>query len=92
MCKSIPDVAADGDAEITADGARGTVGRVGLAQHNAASLDDVGALPDHAHHGARGHVADQTGEEGLAGEVSCSDKKKHEFKISLNLENKAGVW
>ena len=64
------DVAADVDAEITADGARVGLQRLGLAQHLARGLDDVGALPHHGDHRTGHHVVDEAGEEGLAGEVA----------------------
>lgn len=63
------DVAADLNAEVTTDGAAGRVIGAGLAQQLAARLDDVVALPDHAGHGAAGHVLDEAGEELLAGKV-----------------------
>ena len=44
--------------------------RVGRAEHSAASLDSVKALPDHADDGAGSHVLDEAREEGLALEVS----------------------
>ena len=43
--------------------------RVGGADDLAAGLDDLLALPDHAHDGAGAHVVDEVAEEGLGGEV-----------------------
>ena len=43
---------------------------VGRAEHDTASLHGIKALPDHGNDGARGHVLDEAGEEGLALEVS----------------------
>ena len=54
--RTVADVAANVDAEVTTDGAGGRVGGVGGAQHNTASLDGVVALPHHAAHGAHHHV------------------------------------
>ena len=42
------------------------VERVGSAEHGTAGLDCVQALPNHADNGTRGHVLDETLEEGLA--------------------------
>merc|ERR1711944_165728 len=63
-------VAADFDAEITTDGAGLGVLGVGLAQHDAAGLDDAGALPNHWDDGSAGHVLDQPTEEWLGAQVS----------------------
>ena len=43
--------------------------RVGGADDLAAGLDDLLALPDHAHDGAGAHVVDEVAEEGLGGEI-----------------------
>jgi len=67
---AMADVAADVDAIITTDGAGERGGGVGLAEHDAASLDGVEALPDHAADGAGRHVLNQTGEELLFLQVS----------------------
>ena len=67
--RAVADVAADVDAEVTTDGAGGGVSGVGGAQHDAAGLDGVVALPDHGADRARVHVLDESGEELLAGEV-----------------------
>ena len=57
---------------------RGGRERVGGAEHGAAGLDGVKALPDHRDNGAGGHVLDEAREERLAREVAvvCAD---HEF-------------
>jgi hypothetical protein len=57
------------NGEVTTDGARGGGKRVGGTEDDTAGLDGVTALPDHGADGARGHVGNETGEEGLAGEV-----------------------
>ena len=44
--------------------------RVGSTEHDAAGLDGIKTLPDHGNDGARGHVLNETREEGLALEVS----------------------
>ena len=67
---TVADVAADLDAEITTDGAHGTLGRHGCSEHLAALEDDILALPHHCADGSAGHVVDETSEESLAGEVS----------------------
>ena len=67
---SVADVASDVNAKITANGARGRVGRVGSTKHDTTSLDGVQALPHHAAHRAGEHVLNQSGEELLATEVS----------------------
>ena len=57
------------NVQVTADGARRRGERVGSTKQDTALLDDILALPHHGNDGARGHVLDQTGEEGLALEV-----------------------
>lgn len=61
--RAVDDVTSDLDAQIATDGAGLGVGRVGGAQHLAAGLDGVQALPDHRHDRAGAHVRDQSGEE-----------------------------
>jgi len=63
------DVASDLNAEVTADGAHGRLGRHGGAEHLAALEDNILSLPDHGADGSAGHVGNQTSEEALAGEV-----------------------
>merc|ERR1712071_426392 len=60
--RSVHDVPADLDAEVSEDGARFRVSGVGLAQHDAAGLDHVQTFPDHADNGAGCHVLDQSRE------------------------------
>lgn len=67
---SVQDVAADLDAEVSADGSGQGIGGVGGSQHLAAGLDDVQALPDHGDDGSGAHVVDQSGEEGTGAQVS----------------------
>ena len=57
------------NGEVTTDGAGLGRKRVGGTEDDTAGLDGVAALPDHGADGAGGHVGDETGEEGLAGEV-----------------------
>lgn len=57
------------NGEVTTDGARGGGKGVGGAEEDTAGLDGVTALPDHGADGARGHVGNETVEEGLALEV-----------------------
>lgn len=54
---------------VATDGAGGRSKGVGGAEHGTAGLDGVKALPDHADNGAREHVLDERGEEGLGREV-----------------------
>ena len=42
----------DLNTEISSDGARSRVGRVGGSQHDTTSLDSIETLPDHGHHWA----------------------------------------
>jgi len=67
--RSVADVPTEVDTKVAPDGAGLGSQGVGLAQHDAALLDDVEALPDHGADGARVHVLDQAGEEGLGREV-----------------------
>ena len=71
-------------AIVTTDSAGEGGGGVGLAEHDAASLDDVGALPHHADHGARGHVGDEAGEEGFGGEVGCAKNPGRQTSVRVN--------
>ena len=57
------------NGEVTTDGARGGGKGVGGTKEDTAGLDGVTALPDHGADGTGGHVGNETGEEGLAGEV-----------------------
>ena len=66
---AVTDVAADVDAEVTADGAGLRVEGLGGTEHLAASGDGVVTLPDHSADWARGSVLNETLEETLAGEV-----------------------
>ena len=67
---SVADVTPDMEAEVTTDSTRVGRKRLGLAEHLAASLDCVKALPDHAADGSAGHVLDKAGEELLLLEIS----------------------
>jgi hypothetical protein len=60
---------------------RGRSKRVSRAEHRAARLDGVEALPNHGDDGARGHVLDQTGEERLILQILiiCGGKKIRYF-------------
>lgn len=55
--------------QVTADRTGGRSQGVGSTKEDTALLDHVLTLPDHGDNGARGHVLDQTREEGLALEV-----------------------
>ena len=66
---SVADVASDLNAEVAADGAHGTLGGHGGAEHLAALEDDVLSLPNHGADGSAGHVVDEAGKEALAGEI-----------------------
>ena len=67
---AVAQVLANINAIVTTDGTRSRVQGVGGAEHRTTSLDNLLTFPDHANDGTRGHVPDETGEEGLAGEVS----------------------
>ena len=81
------------DSVISSDGAGFAVSRVGLSQHNTASLYSVQTLPDHSYDGAGGHVLHQTGEEGLLGEVGVvvfqMGHRRLEHKILTRFKDKA---
>ncbi len=64
------DKPADLDGKVSTDGAGSRVLGLGLTEHLAAGGDDVASLPDHADHGARVHVGNQSGEEWAGSEVS----------------------
>lgn len=64
------DVAANLDAQVTTDGARGRVLGIGGSKNLTTSLDNVQTLPDHGDDRSRGHVLDKTREEGTGREVS----------------------
>ena len=68
--RSVADVAADVEGEVTTDGAGGGSGGVGFTEEGAALLDDVDAFPDHTDDGAGGEEFAEGGEEGLGGEVT----------------------
>uniref|UniRef100_A0A1I8I891 EF-hand domain-containing protein n=1 Tax=Macrostomum lignano TaxID=282301 RepID=A0A1I8I891_9PLAT len=68
--RAVHDVAASHDAIVAADGAGQAVNRLGGAQHHAADLDHLLALPDHADHRAGQHVVDKAGEERLGLEIA----------------------
>ena len=63
------DVTANFDTEVTTDGAGLGILGVGLAQHNSAGLDDIGALPNHGNDRSGGHVLDQSTEERLGTQI-----------------------
>lgn len=66
---SVADVAANIDAEISADGSGEGVGGVGGAEEGAASLDGALALPDHGADGAGAEVLAEALVEALLGEI-----------------------
>lgn len=67
--RSVNDITADLNAQITADGARCWVCWVGSAQHDAASLHDVQAFPDHRNDWTWSHVRDESWEEWTSAQV-----------------------
>lgn len=81
---AMANIAANLDAKVSPDGSGQGGGRVGLAQHHAAGLDHVQALPHHGDHGSGAHVLDETGEKWLAGEVGVVLLQK----ILIGLEKK----
>lgn len=64
------DVAADLDAEISADGSWERVSWVGGTEHLAAGLDGVQTLPDHGDDWAGAHVLHQSLEERAGSQIS----------------------
>jgi hypothetical protein len=66
---TVADVTANSESVVTTDGANGGGEGVGGTEHGTPGLDGVETFPDHADDGARGHVLDEAGEEGLASEV-----------------------
>ncbi|GMT02925.1 hypothetical protein PENTCL1PPCAC_25098, partial [Pristionchus entomophagus] len=63
--RTVADVAANLDGEVSADGSGSGGERVGGSEHDTALLDDVESLPDHGDDGSGDHVVDEGGEEGL---------------------------
>ena len=61
------------------------------AEHGTASLDGVKTLPDHRNHGARCHVLDQAGEEGLALEVSVVYTRDLSIKFANRVYDAQGL-
>jgi len=68
--RAVDDVAANSEGIVTTDRANGGGEGVGGTKHDTAGLDGIKTLPDHGDDGARGHVLDQSREEGLALEIS----------------------
>jgi hypothetical protein len=66
---TVADVASSLDAIVTSDGAWNAVERVGGAQHDATSFDGLESFPDHGDDRTGIHVLDETGVEGLGGQV-----------------------
>jgi hypothetical protein len=82
------------NCEVTANGARGRLQRIGSAQNGTSSFDHVTPFPDHRTDGAAGHVCDQAREKWLLGEVlivllemllACGDElDRYELKARTN--------
>lgn len=68
--RSVDDVAADIDGEITTDGTRKRLKGTSLTEHLTDLLDNVNTLPNHANNRAGRHVLNKSREEGLASKVS----------------------
>lgn len=66
---TVADVSADGEGKVTSDGTGGGLQGVGSAQDGSTGLDGVQTLPNHTDDGARVHVLDESGEEGLVLQV-----------------------
>jgi hypothetical protein len=62
---TVADVSADGKGKVTSDGTGGGLQGVGSTQDGSTGLDGVQTLPNHTDDGARVHVLDESGEEGL---------------------------
>ena len=67
--RSVDDVSADIDAEITSDGAWLGIEWLGGTEHLSSGLDSVVSLPDHAANWAGGGVLDETSEETFTSEI-----------------------
>merc|ERR1719215_649946 len=63
--RSMADIAANLDTEVSSDGAWLAVSWVSLSQHHTSSLNGVQTLPHHADNGAAGHVGNESGENSL---------------------------
>lgn len=63
--RSVANIPANSQAQVSSDGSREGVIRASSSQQVPSTLDDVGTLPDHGNHRARGEVGDQTIEKRL---------------------------
>jgi len=68
--RSVADVSADVDAEVTTDSARVGVSGLSCAKHLSAGSDNIITFPNHGANGARAHVLDEASEETLLREIS----------------------
>ncbi len=89
--RSVADVSSDIDGEITADGTRSGVRRLGSTKHDTSSFDGVLALPNHAANRAGQHVLDQTSEKSLGRQISVVSLEQLALRLvelqSLELES-----
>ena len=66
---AMDNVLADIDAEVSSDGSRLGVSRVGLTEHHSACLHCTFAFPRHGNHWSRAHVVDEGREESFVLQV-----------------------
>jgi len=66
---SVADVSSSDDAEISSDGSRVWLKRVGGSQKKSSSGNDSSSFPDHGDDWAWKHVLDEVGEEGSGGKI-----------------------
>mmetsp|Transcript_17593 Transcript_17593/g.44457 ORF Transcript_17593/g.44457 Transcript_17593/m.44457 type:complete len:206 (-) Transcript_17593:96-713(-) len=67
--RAVADIPPNINGIVATNGARSRLGRLGGTEDNPACSHDAIALPYHGNDGARGHVAEEGGEEGLLDEV-----------------------
>jgi hypothetical protein len=67
--RAVSNVATNINGVITTDGTRGRLKRVGGTKNGTTLLDNILTLPNGGKNGARSHVREQTGEEGLLLEI-----------------------
>jgi hypothetical protein len=79
--RTVADVSSNIDGIVTADSARGRIGRLGGTKHNATSLDSSKTLPDHADDRTGAHVIDQTSKESLGRKISIVSLKKRSLRL-----------
>merc|ERR1719164_414790 len=74
--RAVAEVAANVNAEVTTDSAKGRISGLSSTEHLPAFYNCVLSLPYHAANGTGVHVGDKAREEALAGKVSVVLLKK----------------